>query len=84
MVFSEDGAKVRRAIGNRNRFVSQSTASMIPRNDDTVNLTCPGAGVGGLNLAARLAKAGIHVTIVEKNDHVGGRCSIIEHDGHVS
>ncbi|KAF2146306.1 uncharacterized protein K452DRAFT_294880 [Aplosporella prunicola CBS 121167] len=40
-----------------------------------------GAGVGGVATAARLAKAGYKVTVVEKNDFTGGRCSLIEHDG---
>ena len=41
-----------------------------------------GAGVGGVSTAARLAHAGYDVTIYEKNDHVGGRCSLIHHDGY--
>ncbi|KAH7057228.1 hypothetical protein B0J12DRAFT_717609 [Macrophomina phaseolina] len=41
-----------------------------------------GAGVGGVAAAARLAKAGYAVTVVEKNDFTGGRCSLIEHDGY--
>ncbi|KAK6333523.1 hypothetical protein TWF718_011331 [Orbilia javanica] len=32
-----------------------------------------GAGVGGCASAARLAKAGFNVTVVEKNDFTGGR-----------
>ena len=32
-----------------------------------------GAGVGGLAMSARLARAGYEVTLVEKNDGVGGR-----------
>ncbi|KAH9453001.1 hypothetical protein MJO29_008002 [Puccinia striiformis f. sp. tritici] len=40
-----------------------------------------GAGVGGLATAARLAKAGLEVTVVEKNNFSGGRCSLIEKDG---
>lgn len=40
-----------------------------------------GAGVGGLATAARLAKAGLDVTVVEKNNFSGGRCSLIEKDG---
>lgn len=40
-----------------------------------------GAGVGGLATAARLSKAGLDVTVVEKNDFSGGRCSLIEKDG---
>ncbi|KAI9749873.1 MAG: hypothetical protein M1815_002226 [Lichina confinis] len=38
-----------------------------------------GAGVGGVSTAARLAKAGFDVTVVEKNSFTGGRCSLI-HD----
>jgi len=41
-----------------------------------------GAGAGGIATAARLAKAGFSVTIVEKNNFTGGRCSLIHHDGH--
>ncbi|EGF98576.1 uncharacterized protein MELLADRAFT_40795, partial [Melampsora larici-populina 98AG31] len=40
-----------------------------------------GAGVGGLATAARLARAGLDVTVVERNDFSGGRCSLIEKDG---
>ena len=32
-----------------------------------------GAGVGGLAMSARLARAGYEVTLVEKNEGVGGR-----------
>lgn len=47
-------------------------------------LTNPeGAGVGGVATAARLAKAGLKVTVVEKNDFTGGRCSLLHYDGHV-
>jgi phytoene desaturase (3,4-didehydrolycopene-forming) len=42
-----------------------------------------GAGVGGVATAARLAKAGFRVVVVEKNDFTGGRCSLIHKDGHV-
>ncbi|KIW44586.1 uncharacterized protein PV06_03045 [Exophiala oligosperma] len=41
-----------------------------------------GAGAGGIASAARLAKAGFRVTVVEKNDFTGGRCSLIRRDGH--
>ncbi|KAH7305023.1 phytoene dehydrogenase [Stachybotrys elegans] len=41
-----------------------------------------GAGAGGVALAARLSKAGLQVTVVEKNDFTGGRCSLIHHGGH--
>lgn len=39
-----------------------------------------GAGAGGIATAARLAKAGLKVTVVEKNDFTGGRCSLIHTD----
>ena len=42
-----------------------------------------GAGVGGVATAARLAKAGFKVTVFEKNDFTGGRCSLLHHDGYV-
>ncbi|KAI0532696.1 phytoene dehydrogenase [Xylaria digitata] len=41
-----------------------------------------GAGTGGIATAARLAKAGFSVTVLEKNSFVGGRCSLLTHDGH--
>ncbi|KAI0118409.1 phytoene dehydrogenase [Nemania sp. FL0031] len=41
-----------------------------------------GAGAGGIATAARLAKAGFSVTVLEKNSFTGGRCSLIKHDGH--
>ncbi|KAL6713460.1 hypothetical protein ACLMJK_008925 [Lecanora helva] len=41
-----------------------------------------GAGVGGVATAARLAKAGFKVTVFEKNDFTGGRCSLLHHNGY--
>jgi phytoene desaturase len=41
-----------------------------------------GAGPGGLATAMLLAKAGLRVTIVEKQPKVGGRTSSIEADGY--
>jgi phytoene desaturase len=40
-----------------------------------------GAGIGGLATAARLARAGYEVTLLEKNSRPGGRTDIIEGDG---
>lgn len=40
-----------------------------------------GAGPGGLSAAMQLAHAGADVTIVERQDYVGGRTSAIEIDG---
>ena len=41
-----------------------------------------GAGIGGLTAATHLARCGLHVTIIEKNSHPGGRCDRIGRDGH--
>jgi len=41
-----------------------------------------GAGIGGIATAARLARNGFDVTVVEKNAEPGGRCGRIVRDGH--
>ncbi|RAL12653.1 phytoene desaturase family protein [Aspergillus homomorphus CBS 101889] len=41
-----------------------------------------GAGAGGIATAARLAKREYKVTVVEKNEAVGGRCSLMEENGY--
>ena len=41
-----------------------------------------GAGVGGICAAIHLAKQGLHVTIVEKNQRPGGRCDHFKREGH--
>ena len=41
-----------------------------------------GAGIGGLATAARLAKNGYSVTLIEKNEAPGGRCGRLICDGH--
>lgn len=41
-----------------------------------------GAGIGGIATAARLAKKGFTVTLLEKNEQPGGRCGVMVKDGH--
>ena len=41
-----------------------------------------GAGVGGIAVAARLARRGCDVTVLEKTAAPGGRCNQIVQDGH--
>lgn len=41
-----------------------------------------GAGIGGIAAAARLARAGFAVQVLEKNKAPGGRCSQFVRDGH--
>jgi phytoene desaturase len=48
----------------------------------TKNILVIGAGIGGITAATHLAKRGFHVTVLEKNDHPGGRCDRISPDGH--
>jgi diapolycopene oxygenase len=40
-----------------------------------------GAGLGGMSAAIMLAKAGMRVTIVEKNSHLGGKLNLLETKG---
>ena len=46
------------------------------------NVIVIGAGIGGICSAIRLAKAGLRVTVVEKNARPGGRCDRISREGH--
>ena len=41
-----------------------------------------GAGLGGIAIAARLARQGFAVTVLEKNGGPGGRCGRLVRDGH--
>lgn len=40
-----------------------------------------GCGIGGVALAARLARNGFDVKVYEKNAHSGGRLSLLHHNG---
>lgn len=41
-----------------------------------------GAGIGGITAATHLARAGLDVMVLEKNNQPGGRCGRIVRDGH--
>lgn len=41
-----------------------------------------GAGIGGITTAAHLARRGVQVTVLEKNQRPGGRCDHFTRDGH--
>ncbi len=41
-----------------------------------------GAGLGGLSAACRLAKSGFSVTVLEKNETIGGKVNLVEADGY--
>lgn len=47
-----------------------------------MNVLVIGAGLGGIATAARLARQGYQVTVVEKNDRPGGRTDQLVRDGH--
>ena len=41
-----------------------------------------GGGIGGLAAAIRLRAAGMDVTLLERNDVVGGKVAVLRHDGY--
>lgn len=45
------------------------------------NIVVIGAGLGGLSAAISLATEGFAVTLVDKNDKVGGKLNVLEKDG---
>jgi len=51
------------------------------RNGKTTVLVI-GAGIGGIATAARLARNGYQVTVLEKNQQAGGRCDRLVKQGH--
>lgn len=48
----------------------------------TKHVVVIGAGIGGITAAVHLAQQGLRVTVIEKNNHAGGRCDRISHLGH--
>lgn len=46
------------------------------------NVIIIGAGLGGLSAACRLAKAGFSVTVLEKNEKIGGKVNLLESNGY--
>ena len=48
----------------------------------TKSVVVIGAGIGGITAATHLAKRGLHVTVLEKNAHPGGRCDRFSREGH--
>jgi len=52
------------------------------QNTDNRNVIVVGAGIGGIATAARLARRGYHVKVIEKNEKAGGRCGRMTIDGH--
>ena len=46
------------------------------------NVIVIGAGIGGLSCAALLAQGGHKVTVLEKNDYIGGACSSYQKNGY--
>ena len=51
-------------------------------NTKTTKALVVGAGIGGIATAARLARHGYRVTVVEKNEIPGGRCGQMIVEGH--
>jgi phytoene desaturase len=68
--------------------LASAIAGGLPGNHQEINMTSRptaiiiGAGLGGIAAAARLARRGYRVTVVEKNGAPGGRCSQLLYEGH--
>lgn len=52
------------------------------KNNKTYDHLIIGSGIGGLTLAAMLAKGGESVLVVEKNPNLGGRANFFKADGY--
>jgi phytoene desaturase len=55
---------------------------MKPKYAKAKSLLVIGAGIGGITAATHLAMRGLHVTVLEKNPHPGGRCDRFDRQGH--
>ncbi|MEM9683492.1 MAG: phytoene desaturase family protein [Pseudomonadota bacterium] len=64
--------------GDEERADIARTAFSAPGN----RVVIVGAGPGGLTAALLLASSGLDVTVLERHDRVGGRCSVWEEDGY--
>ncbi len=54
----------------------------MPSTENNHKVVVIGAGIGGIAAAARLARRGYRVTVVEKNEQPGGRCGRMIVDGY--
>lgn len=55
---------------------------MITQGADGRRVVVVGAGLAGLAAGAELASNGFRVTIVDQNDHLGGKMNLLEEDGY--
>lgn len=49
---------------------------------DSKRVVVIGGGLAGLSASVELARTGCQVTIVERNDHLGGKMNVLEVDGY--
>ena len=51
------------------------------KNRSNTNIVVIGSGLGGLSAAISLSAAGYSVTIIEKNNKIGGKLNFLQQDG---
>lgn len=54
---------------------------MISNAPDNAHVVVVGGGLAGLSSAVELSSHGLRVTLVEKNEHLGGKMNVLEKDG---